>query len=85
MEDEFEPPRARLIGADQRLVGAAVRIGRDIGDELALGAASQLVKLDADAIGRPADGDIEDMGGEAGQIVLPRRYNRPPSGRARRF
>ncbi len=53
MEDEFEPPCARLIGAHQRLAGAAVRIGHDIDDELALGAAPQLVKLDADALRRP--------------------------------
>ena len=38
MEDELEPPARASSALIERLVGAAVGIGHDIDDELALGA-----------------------------------------------
>src|SRR6185437_11020775 len=73
VEDEFEPARARLGCAQERLVGAAVRIGQDIGDELALALVRQLVELDPHARRRPATRHVEDMGRNARQILLPWR------------
>jgi hypothetical protein len=69
MEDELEPARAGLIRAYQGLVGAAVGIGCEIDDKLALRSARQLVKLDPDAFRRPAAGHVKDMSRNAGQIV----------------
>jgi hypothetical protein len=36
VEDELEPASARLVRAHERLAGAPVGVGRDIGDKLAL-------------------------------------------------
>ena len=33
VEDELELTGARLLSADQRLVGPAVRVGQDLGDQ----------------------------------------------------
>ncbi len=77
MKDELEPAGARVFRADQRSVGPTVRIGRDVGDERALAFRRELVELDTDPFGRPAAGDVEDMGGEAGQVLLRRRRRTP--------
>ena len=80
MEDELELARAGVIRTYQRLVGAAVCVGCEISDKLALRSVRQLVKLDPDAFGRSADRDVEDMGRNAGQNLLPRRFKRFPRG-----
>jgi hypothetical protein len=36
MEEELEPAAARVLAAHQRLVGAPVRIGRNLKDQLPL-------------------------------------------------
>src|SRR5580700_8016954 len=82
MEDELELAGPRLIGAHQRLVGAAVGVGHDIGDELAVWSARQLVKLHSDALRRLTAAYVEDMGRKAGQILLPQRFKRPLAERA---
>jgi hypothetical protein len=78
VEDELEPAGARLVGAYQRLVAATVCIGHDVGDEVALRSARQLVKLHPNAFRRRASGHVEDMGRDAGQILLPWSPKRPP-------
>jgi hypothetical protein len=83
VEDELEPAGARLISAHQRPVGAAVGVGHDIGDKLAFSSARQFVKLHSDAVRRLAAGYVEDVGGNAGQILLPRRHKRPTIGRVK--
>ena len=85
VEDKLEPARARAIGAYQRLVRAAIRGGRNIGDKRASGSAAQLVKLDTDALSRPADSDVQDMGRHTGHSRPPRRIRRPPIGPGRSF
>ena len=82
VEDELELARAGVIRTYQRLVGAAVCVGCEISDKLALRSARQLVKLHPDAFGRPADSYVEDMGRNAGQNLLPRRFKRPREERA---
>ena len=73
MKDELEPAGARVFGADQGSVGPTVRIGRDVGDERALASPRELVELDPDPFGRPSAGDVEDVGGQTGQVLLRRR------------
>jgi hypothetical protein len=70
MEDDLEPPDARLVSVHQWFVSTSVRIGHNVGDELAFNSARQLVKLDPDAFRRPTYGHIEDMGRDASQIPL---------------
>ena len=77
MEDKLEPAGAGMFGADQRPISSSVRIGRDVGDERALASGRELVELHPDAFRRPSAGDIEHVGGEAGQVILHR--GRPTS------
>jgi hypothetical protein len=77
VENKLEPPGARLPGAYQGLVSAAVGVGHDIGDERALGPASYLVKLYPHAFGWLSDCHVKDMGRYAGQIPLPLRFKVP--------
>jgi hypothetical protein len=72
MEDKLEPADAGVFGADQRPIGSSVRIGRDVGDEHALASGRELVELHPDAFRWPSAGDIEHVGGEAGQAILRR-------------
>ena len=82
MEDELELAGARLVTDNQGLVGAAVGVGHDIGDELAVWSARQLVKLHSDALRRLTAAYVEDMGRNAGQILLLPRFKRPLAERA---
>jgi hypothetical protein len=84
VEDELEPAGARLIGAHQRRGGAAVGVGHDIGDEVVVSCAPQFIELHSDAVRRLATGYVEDVGGDAGQILLPCPNKRPAIERVKR-
>ena len=73
MEDELKPADPPILGADQRRVGAPVCVGQHIGDEGALPPGREFVKFDPHPSGRPAAGDVENVGRQAGQIILPRQ------------
>ena len=72
VEDEFELAGASLARADERFVGAPIGVGRDVGDERASPRLVDLVKLHPYPLGRPAARQVEDVGRQAGQIILRR-------------
>jgi hypothetical protein len=83
MEDKLEEAGARMFSVDQRRVGSSVRVGRGVGDELALASPRELVKLDPDSFRRPAAGDVEDVRRKPSQVLLRSRRQPSAMGRAR--